>query len=174
MGQLTLKGHLLEQQCCRHFMKEVQEQAGDHSDGRPQILQHFQAEAVSALSHWVQACPCPVNVNYSPDLPWRGSFPQQTKIWPPSLGLECTWNRKDIKNRWENSYICSTGGNTCRVGNITIFKGSHQGASLPVPTWTYAWLTPGSAGTSPRSTLTVLNNVLWHLPSNNITIIEFW
>ena len=27
------------------------------------------------------------------------------------LGLECTWNRKDIKNRGENSQICSIGGN---------------------------------------------------------------
>ena len=90
------------------------------------------------------------------------------------LCCECTWNRIDIKNRGENSHICSADGITCRVGIITAFTGSHRGAPLPVPTWTYAWTTPGSAGTSPSSTLRVLSNIAWNLPSNNINIIEFW
>ena len=73
------------------------------------------------------------------------------------LGLECTWNRKDIKNRGENSQICCIGGN---IWNITIFKGSHRGAPLPVLTWTWCtWTTTGSgsAGTSPRYTSQVLD-----------------
>lgn len=68
-----------------------------------------------------------------------------------------TWNRKDIKNRGENSQLCCIGSN---IWNITIFKGSHRGAPLPVLTWTWCtWTTTGSgsAGTSPRYTSQVLD-----------------
>ena len=82
---------------------------------------------------------------------------------PSAAHLQRSWNRNDIKNRGENSQICCIGGN---IRNITIFKGSHRGAPLPVPTWTYAW-------TTPRSILRVLNNVAGHLLSNNIEMIEF-
>ena len=81
----------------------------------------------------------------------------QFKAFLHLLGLECTWNRKDIKNRGENSQICCIGGN---IWNITIFKGSHRGAPLPVLTWAWCtWTTTGSgsAGTSPRYTSQVLD-----------------